>query len=374
MKKPTMMGFFRWLNESETSTKVISSVVAILGGLVIGFLVMLAIDPARAAIGLWTILTGLFRDGTRSFGQTLHYSVPIILTGLSVAFAFRTGLFNIGATGQLTIGAFAAVYTGIHWTFLGPFHWGVAVLMGALAGAFWGAIPGLLKAYRNVNEVVASIMLNYIGTFLTILMIKTFIYNQELARALPPAASAHLPRLSQLITSHRSSLNFGFIIAIIIVIITHIILNKTTFGYQLKSVGFNRDASRYAGINEKRNIILAMTISGAIAGIAGAVMYLVPGRLMTIESSLLQEGFTGIAISLLGLSAPIGVFFAGLFYGALEMGGFYLQVTTRFVPQIIEIIIAVIIYFSALALFFQKYVKYFAAKKAKIEAVEVDHD
>jgi len=371
MKNPSFTRFFKWLNESEKSVKFTSSIIAILGGLLVGFLVMLVIDPSKAPIGLSTILTGIFRDGTRSFGQAVHYSVPIILTGLSVAFAFRTGLFNIGATGQLTVGAFAAVYVGIQWTFLGPLHWVVAVLAGAFVGGLWGSIPGILKATRNVNEVVASIMLNYIGTFLSILLIKTFIYNQELARALPPAASAHLPRLSQLITSHRSSLNFGFIIAIIVVVITHIILNKTTFGYQLKSVGFNRDASRYAGINEKRNIILAMTISGAIAGIAGATMYLVPGRLMTIEASLLQEGFTGIAISLLGLSSPFGVLFAGLFYGALEMGGFYLQVTTRFVPQIIEIIIAVIIYFSALALFFQRYVQY-AFNKVASKGVALD--
>lgn len=362
MKKFSLTGFFQWLNDSETSVKVTSSIIAIIGGLLIGFIVMLAINPSQAANGFYIILSGAFSGGTRTLGQTIHYSVPIILTGISVAFAFRTGLFNIGATGQLTVGAFAAVYVGIHWTFLGPLHWVVAVIFGAAAGGLWGAIPGILKATRNVNEVVASIMLNYIGSFLSILLIKTFIYNQELARALPPAASAQLPRLSQLITTHRSSLNFGFIIALIVVIVTHVILNKTTFGFQLKSVGFNRDASRYAGINEKRNIILAMTISGAIAGIAGATMYLVPGRLMTIEASLLQEGFTGIAISLLGLSSPIGVLFAGLFYGALEMGGFLVQIL--FPSQIIEIIIAVIIYFSALALFFQTYVQYIFKKGA----------
>lgn len=362
MKKFSLTGFFSWLNESEKSIKVTSSIIAIIGGLLVGLLVMLVINPSQAFRGFGIILTGTLSGGSRTLGQTIHYSVPIILTGVSVAFAFRTGLFNIGATGQLTIGAFAAVYVGIHWTFLGSFHWVVAVIVGALAGGVWGAIPGILKATRNVNEVVSSIMLNYIGSFLSILMIKTFIYNQELARALPPAASSHLPRLSQFITTHRSSLNFGFVIALIVVATTHIILNKTTFGYQLKSVGFNRDASRYAGINEKRNIILAMMISGMIAGIAGATMYLVPGRLMTIESSLLQEGFTGIAISLLGLSSPIGVLFAGLFYGALEMGGFLVQII--FPSQIIEIIIAVIIYFSALALFFQTYVQFIFKKGA----------
>ncbi len=356
--------------EKPSSISIISSIIAIIGGLIVGFIVMLAIDPSRAPVGLSTILTGFTREGMRSLGNTVYFSVPIILTGISVAFAFRTGLFNIGATGQLTIGAFVAVYVGIHWTFLGPLHWVVAVLAGMLGGAFWGAIPGFLKAYRNVNEVVASIMLNYIAMYLVILLIRRTIFNQQFARAFGPAPSAMLPRLSQLITTHRSSLNVGIIIAILVVIITHIILNKTTFGFELRSVGFNRDAARYAGMNEKRNIVLAMTISGAIAGIAGAVMYLIPGRFLTIETHLIQEGFTGIAISLLGLSAPIGVFFAGLFYGALEIGGFYLQATTRFVPQLIEIIIAVIIYFSALALFFQKVVAGYLRRKTK-EDVEI---
>ena len=366
MKKDSLrQRIWQFIADKPSSISVMSSIIAILGGLLIGFLVMLVIDPSRAFIGLSTILTGFLRQGGRSLGNTVYYSAPLILTGVSVAFAFRTGLFNIGATGQLTVGAFAAVYTGIHWTFLGPIHWIVSVLMAMLAGALWGAIPGILKAYRNVNEVVASIMLNYIGMYLVILMIKSFIYNRELARALAPAPSAMLPRLSQLITTHRSSLNAGILVALLVVVITHIILNKTTFGYELKSVGFNRDAARYAGMNEKRNIILAMTISGAIAGMAGAVMYLIPGRFIAIDATLISEGFTGIAISLLGLSSPIGVLFAGLFYGALEMGGFFLQITTNFVPQIIEIIIAVIIYFSAFALFFQKWVAQRIAKHIK---------
>lgn len=354
MRKTTWVdGLLDFFLESSTAVKVLASIVAILGGLLAGLAIMLILDPSRAFAGLNTILFGVFRNGARSVGDMLYYAVPIILTGLSVAFAFRTGLFNIGATGQLTFGAFFAVYVGVNWTFLGGFHWIVALLAGGLGGAFWGMIPGLLKAYRNVNEVVASIMLNYVAMYFSTLMVQATLYNQSVARAFGPAESALIPKGFLDTLFQGSSLNFGIFVAILVTAILHIILAKTTFGYQLKSVGFNRDASRYAGMNEKRNIILAMTIAGAVAGLAGAIMFLVPGKFLTIENTLLQEGFTGIAVSLLGLSAPIGVFIAGIFYGVLEIGGFYLQVTTNFVPELIEIIIAAIIYMSALALFFQ---------------------
>jgi len=355
---------FKLLNkvaDKPSTISVSASILAIIGGLLVGLIVMLVVSPGQAFAGFGTILTGMFRQGGLSIGNTIYYAVPIILTGLSVAFAFRTGLFNIGASGQVTIGAFTAVYLGVHLSFTGA--WIVAVLGALLAGAVWGAIPGFLKAYRNVNEVVASIMLNYIAMYLNTMLIKALIYNQQYARALAPSRNAQLPSWFLDNIFRGSQINVGIFIAIIVVIITHIILNKTTFGYELKAVGFNKDASKYAGMNEKRNIILAMTISGAIAGIAGATLYLVGGKFLMPENHLMQEGFTGIAVSLLGLSAPIGVFIAGLFYGALEMGGYYLQVTTTFVPQIIDIIIAVIIYFSALSLFLQRFVAEFIKKR-----------
>lgn len=354
MRKPTFVDtILDGILDKPLSVKILASIIAIIGGLLFGLLVMLLLDPSRAFAGLTTIMFGVFRNGGRSIGNMLYYATPIILTGLSVAFAFKTGLFNIGATGQLTFGAFFALYVGVNWTFLGPLHWLVAIVIGALAGGFWGMIPGLLKAYRNVNEVVASIMLNYVAMFFVTLMIKTTIYDQQVARAMAPADSAMLPTMGLDTIFGGSSINAGILIAILVTIILHIILSKTTFGYQLKSVGFNRKASKYAGMNEKRNIVLAMTISGAVAGLAGAILFLVPGKFMSIENSLLQEGFTGIAVSLLGLSSPIGVLIAGIFYGTLEIGGFYLQVTTNFVPELIEIIIASIIYISALALFFE---------------------
>jgi simple sugar transport system permease protein len=358
---------------SSNGVKTLSSIAAIIFGLLIGFIVMLIANPSVALPGFLTIILGGFNGGLRSMGDTLYYGVPIVLTGLSVAFAFRTGLFNIGATGQLTVGAFAAVYIGYNWTFLGPIHWIVALLGGMVAGAIWGAIPGILKAYRNVHEVVASIMLNYVGMYLVRILIMTFIYNSDSNEAYAPAESAMLPImfLDKIFT--RSSANSGIFVAILAVVVTHIILNKTTFGYELKSVGFNRDAAKYAGMNEKRNIVLSMTISGALAGLAGGVMFLVVGKNMEPVNVLLQEGFTGIAIALLGLSAPIGVFLAGIFYGSLQQGGYYLQ-TFDFEPQIIDIIIAVIIYFSALSLFMQRFVADFISKQIEKDVDSVEGD
>jgi simple sugar transport system permease protein len=268
-------------------------------------------------------------------------------------------LFNIGATGQLTMGAFVAVFIGVRGGFLGdisPFlHWGVAVLGAAIAGGIWGAIPGILKAYRNVNEVVASIMLNYVAMYLNTMLIVGYIYNADYARALDIQDSSATPTFNLDLLFPSSSVNGGIVVAVIVVIILYVILNKTTFGYELKAVGFNRDASKYAGMNAKRNIVYSMMISGAVAGIAGAMMFLVVGKHLKPENILLQEGFTGIAISLLGLSNPIGVLLAGLFYGSLQQGGYYMQLYD-FKPEIIDIIIAVIIYASALALFLQTFV------------------
>ncbi len=345
-------------SESKLLVDVAGSIIAILTGLLFGLILMLIVNPGQAFGGFFIILQGGFRN-IKSFGDMIYFSVPIILTGLSVAFAFRTGLFNIGATGQLTMGAFTAVFIGVKFVSLGEFspflHWLFAIFGAMVAGALWGAIPGLLKAYRNVNEVVSSIMLNYVAMYLNTMFIVKYIYNRDYARALAPELTAVTPAMNLQYLFPNSSINGGIAVAVIVVIILHIILNKTTFGYELKAVGFNRNASKYAGMNSKRNIVYAMVISGAIAGLAGGLMFLVDGKFLQPLNALIPEGFTGIAISLLGLSSPFGVLLAGLFYGSLKQGGFYLQLYS-FTPEIIDIIIAVIIYASALGLFLQKFV------------------
>ena len=353
-------------SESKLLVDAGGSIVAILVGLLFGLILMFLVNPSEAIEGFLIILKGGFNRGPKSLGSMIYLSVPIILTGLSVAFAFRTGLFNIGATGQLTMGAFTAVYIGVEWGALGEIssllHWGVAILGAMIAGALWGSIPGLLKAYRNVNEVVSSIMLNYVAMYINTMLIVKYIYNSDYARALDVQSTAVTPTLNLDLLFIGSDINAGIVVTIFVVLILHIILNKTTFGFELKAVGFNRDASKYAGMNSKRNIVYSMMIAGAISGLAGALMYLVLGTHLKPLNILIPEGFTGIAISLLGLSSPIGVLMAGLFYGSLQQGGYYLQLLS-FNPEIIDIIIAVIIYTSALGLFLQKFVLIILRKK-----------
>ncbi len=351
------------ISRRPNSIDVISSFTAVIFGLLFGFIVMLIINPGAAPQGLATIIFGPFQRGMRGIGDTIFYAVPIIFTGLSVAFAFRTGLFNIGAAGQMFIGSFVAVYIGINWGFLGPFHWPVAVLGAMLAGGVWGAIPGLLKAFRNVHEVVSSIMLNYVAVHLVSILIRSQIYDSARGRAYSVESTSHMPTWFLSDIFPRSSINIGFFLAILAVIIVHIVLNRTAFGYELKSVGFNRDAARYAGMNEKRNIILSFTIAGLLSGIAGALVYLRPGISMATAEVPPEAGFTGIAIALLGLSAPVGVLVAGLFYGLIDRGGYFAQ--SLFREEIVSIIIAVIIYFSALSLFTKHLIAKFIRRRVK---------
>ncbi len=367
-----MNWIFNFIAKKPNSINVISSVLAIVMGLIFGLILMFIVNPSNALLGFWTILSGPLSD-MRNMGFLIFYSTPIILTGLSVAFAFRTGLFNIGATGQLTVGAFFGLYVGVNWTFLGPFHWLVAILAAALGGAIWGGITGMLKAYRNVNEVVSSIMLNYVALYMVNLLILSTIYGGR-SEAMRPASSAQLPVLFLDNLFPRSPINIGIFIALFVAAILHIILNYTTFGYELKSVGLSRSAAKYAGIKEKRSIVTSFLIAGAIAGIAGGIMYLVGDRTFRINEQLLEQGFTGIAIALLGLSSPIGVVLAGLFYGSILRGGDAAQRIFR--EEIIDIIIAVIIYFSALSLFTKQVISNMVRKRTKkeVEIAEKEGD
>ncbi len=352
MNKPKLILFGEL---TDKKVNVMSSFFAIFAGLLFGLIIMIITNANESFQAFFTILFGPI-GGLKSIGKVLFYSTPIILTGLSVGFAFKTGLFNIGASGQLIVGAFVAVYIGVRWTFLGPSQWIVATLCAGLAGAFWASIPGILKAYRNVNEVVATIMMNYIGIYLVTYLVKLTIYQSGRNESQRVNIDAVIPSFGLENIFGPRSVNGGFFLAIIAVIIIYIILEKTTFGYELKAVGFNRDASKYAGINEKRSIILSMIISGFLAGLAGAVIYLVgTGKAIEVKDILPAEGFDGIPVALIGLSNPIGVFFAGIFMGYIREGGFLMQ-RFGFKTEIIDIIIASIIYFSALVIIFKEFI------------------
>lgn len=341
----------------------ISSVAAIIIGLLVGFIVLIISNPSKAFEGLGWILGGGMQSSA-DFGNVLYFATPIIMTGLSVSFAFRTSLFNIGASGQFIMGALGAVFVGVYGTGLGQFQWIAALLAAMVMGALWAVIPGILQAYRNVNVVISCIMTNYIGTYLVNLLVKTFLLNAMAGdRSLPVAATANIPKAGLDNLFPGSLVGGGIIIAIIVAVIIYIILNKTTFGYELKACGFNRHASKYAGINEKKCIVLSMLISGALAGIGGGLMYLAgSGKYILVEDVIAPEGFTGISVALLGMSHPIGALFAGLLIGYITVGGSYMQLS-GYVPEIIDIITAVIIYFAAFALVLKSVLQYIRLKR-----------
>jgi len=330
----------------------VSSVGAIVTGLLFGLIVLLIANPSNALSGFWWIISGALQT-PQDIGNILYYATPIIMTGLSVAFAFKTSLFNIGASGQFILGAYGAVLVGVRLSSLGPVHWVVALLASMVFGALWALIPGILKAYRNVNEVISCIMFNYIGMYLTNSLVKETVYHQLTNRSVPVAETANIPSMGLNFIFPGSKVNGGIIIAAVIAVVLYFVLNKTTFGFELKACGYNRHASRYAGINEKKSIVLSMVIAGALAGLGGGLLYLAgTGKYIYVQDTLAPEGFSGISVALLGMSHPIGSFFAGLFIGYITVGGSYMQLS-GFKPEIIDIITAAIIYFAAFALLFR---------------------
>ncbi len=339
--------------KSITKTKGFSSftaaLLAIALGLIFGFIVMIVALPANSLAGFGRVLFG----GFSKLGDVLYFATPILMTGLSVGFAFKMGLFNIGSSGQYTMGMFFALYVGFMWPMPASVHWIVCVLAGLIGGMIWGFIPGILKALFNVNEVITSIMFNYIGMYLVDMLVQgnSVMYVSTKTRTAYLPASAQIPSLG----IPYSNANIAIIIAIVIAILLHITLNKTTFGYELKATGFNKFASKYAGMSDKRNTILTMVIAGALSGLGGAFAILAPstiaGSSMTYEpiSVIASAGFNGIAVALLGFANPLGTIFSAIFISHIGRGG-TLASLLGYKPEIIDVVIAVIIYFSSFAL------------------------
>jgi general nucleoside transport system permease protein len=335
------------------------SLIAVAIGLLVGLIIMLIFNPYDAFPALFTLIFGGFNGGLKGIGDMLELAAPIMLTGLAVAFAFKTGLFNIGASGQMMMGAYVAIHIGVRWTLPSGLHWIVGLLAGMLAGALWGLVPGLLKALRNVNEVVSSIMMNYIAGYMLIFLIQRNVFLELESRSRYVQSTAVLPSLRALFPG--STANIGILIAIFVIIIAHIIIHKTTLGFSLRAAGFSFDGSKYAGMNTKLNVIIAMGLSGMFAGLAGAISFLVRGKAINTAFVIFPEGFDGISVALLGLGEPIGALIAGLFLSNLRMGGFYMQLYS-YVPQIIDIIIAVIIYATAISVAIQGILKVYGDK------------
>jgi len=344
------------ITKSKGFSSFTAALMAIFLGLIFGFIIMLIANPGNAISGFRYIMFG----GLGRIGDVFYFATPLIMTGLAVGFAFRMGLFNIGASGQYTMGLYFAIYVGFMWNLSGPSHWIVSIIAGMVGGMIFGFIPGVFKALLNVNEVITSIMFNYIGMYFVDMKIQNNadMYNSSMTRTRYLPGSSQLPSLGVA----GSNVSVGIILAILIAIILYIILEKTTFGYELKATGFNKFAAEYAGMKGKRNIILTMVISGGMAGIGGAFAILAPsaiaGSSMTYEpiNIIATAGFTGIAVSLLGNSHPLGIIFSATFISYIQRGG-TLTSLVGFKPEIIDIVIAVIIYFSAFAMIMNTSIK-----------------
>ena len=364
----------------DSTQKVVASLLSILIGLVVGSLVILIVGLTSKSIstkGAWEgirlIFAGIFstgRDATgvlswgfnpTSVGNMLCRATPLIMTGLSIAVAYKTGLFNIGAPGQYLMGTMVSLMLALSLPTetMGAFLvWLIAFLGGMLAGALWGAIPGLLKAFLNINEVLACIMTNWVAANLVTWLfdISNFKNMVEGTKSgyiykttYNGVATAKLG-LDKLFPG--SQVNAGILVAVLFAIVMYILINKTTLGYQLKACGSNRHAARYAGIKDKRNIVLSMAIAGSMAG-GGAALYYLSGNtefFWSTYQSLPATGFNGIPVALLAVNNPIAVIFTAIFMSMLDIIGLQLTNLTAYNEYITDVIIAAIVYLSAFAL------------------------
>mgnify|MGYP002625970590 CR=1 FL=1 len=403
---------------------VLASLVAILIGMLAGGLVILVVgltNPTLGIAGAWEglrlVVAGLFAKGRdaagnlvfgfnpTTFGNMLFRAVPLIMTGLSVALGNKAGLFNIGAPGQYLAGTTASLYVALSVpTSAVPawLVWLIAFLAGMMAGALWGSIPGLLKAYLNINEVLACIMTNWIAANLATWIFEGsnlknvlegtksgYIYktstvmNDVIVDGMRQTVGTAIPEGAQVVATRGgvatakmgldslfagSQVNAGILVAILIAIVIYIILSKTTLGYQLKACGANRYAARYAGIQDRRNIVLTMALAGALAAAGGALYYLSGNTefFWNTYQSLPAEGFNGIPVALLAINNPIGVIFSATFMSMLQICGQKLTELTAFNEYITNVIIAVIVYLSA----FMLVIKTWIAKLRKGKAVK----
>lgn len=349
------------------ATSVLAAFISILLGLVFGFILIVAFNSASAASGISRLVFTGF-SSPEQLGKVLYQAAPLIMTGLSVGFAFKTGLFNIGASGQYIIGALMALIGA----FVLKWPWWACMLLAMVGGAVWGIFPGLFKAFFNVNEVITSIMFNWIGLFLINVVLSNIpqtlanyyggsVANRT-ANLLAANPGAIIPKAGLDTLFNSPYINISIFIAIGFAILMYVVLNKTVFGYELKACGYNRNASIYAGINAKRNIVLSMVIAGALSGVAGGIYYLSGTTQYVIEKILPSMGFNGIPVALLATSHPIGTIFSAFFIGYIQTGGDAMQ--PEYVKETIDMIIAAIIYLSAFSLLMKNLIGKLGKKRA----------
>lgn len=329
---------------SNKLNNILIPVISVLLGLIVGAVIMLVsgYNPVDGYIALWN---GAFGD-MFYIGETIRQITPYIFAGLAVAFAFRTGLFNIGVEGQLLVGWVASVWVGLSFDLPKIIHLPLAVLVAAAAGALWGFIPGILKARLRVHEVIVTIMMNYVALHLTNYVIRYVLSDEsDTTDQVAQSASLKSPFLESI--TEYSSMHYGIFLALIGALVMWFLLEKTKTGYELRSVGFNHHASEYAGMNVNRNIVLSMVISGAFAGIAGAMEGLGTFGFAFIHSGFSGIGFDGIAVALLGGNTALGVILGAILFGSLKIGALNMPLESGVPNEVVEIVIALIIFFIA---------------------------
>ena len=382
------------LMQRDGTRSVLASLLSILIGLVAGALVVLLVGLFNKSMslksaweGIQLIFLGIISTGRDAageltfgfnpvtFGNMLFRATPLILTGLSVAVAYKTGLFNIGAPGQYLAGTAATLFIALEIpTSVVPawIVWILAFLGGMAAGGLWGAIPGMLKAFLNINEVLACIMTNWIAANLVtwvfdVSNLKNVVENTKTAYIYKTSFNGvQTPKMFLDKIFPGSQVNGGILIAILLAVLMYIIFSKTTFGYELKACGANRHAAKYAGIKDRRSIVLSMAIAGAMSG-AGASLYWLAGNtefFWSTYQSLPATGFNGIPVALLAVCNPIAVVFTGMFMSMLDIAGLQLTNLTAYNEYITDVIIAVIVYLSAFSLVIKLWLGGKAKKKA----------
>ena len=347
---------FGTLLRKDSFQTLLSSLVCILGGLIVGYLVLLIIEPSGAFEAILAVMKSFFRyPGAlkmKYFGQTLVRTVPLLMCALSVLFAYKVGMFNIGVAGQYVAGACIALYAALAW----KMPWYVCMILAMMAGGLLGAFSGWLKTKCNVNVVISGIMLNWITLYLTNLILGTVKsptspYTKPL---MGTNNSALIPNLGmgELFMGERS-VTIAIPLALIIAVAVWVVLNKTKFGYELKATGNNYNAAKYCGMKENRNIILTMVISGALAGLGASMLFLTGIEdWETTISSVPAMGFNGIAVAFLGGLSPLGSILSAFFIQYITVGGGNVDLQV-YCSQISSLISSLIIYLCAFVAFFK---------------------
>ena len=337
----------------ERFKKLLVPVLAVLAGFLLGAVILLA--TGKSPLGMFAAMVqgvsgcnlAEHTFNPRYLGEFIAQTLPIILTGLSVGFAFRTGLFNIGAEGQLMAGSMAATAVALLVPAPPVVHVLLVLLAAMAAGALWGALPGWLKARFNVHEVVVSIMLNYTALYLNNWAVVHPFNSPDRVRTATFPASALLKDAHLSALTHGSRLNWGFVPVLLALLVYWFVIERTSFGFSLRATGFNPDGARYAGMPVRRNIVTSMALSGAFAGLAGAVITVGIFSFGRALPAAEGYGFDGIAVALVGGSTALGIWFAGLLFGMLKAAQLLMQ--TQGIPkEIASIIQGAILLFVAM--------------------------